>query len=881
MTSANQLTDAELAAVLAEFDEPAAAPLVLIKITTSLRATNNQAPRMIRPDNVAAEIDLDQFAIEQPAAQPAARPLLPGFYRERVDLRRLLTIRDNFTEIWRRLGGVFRVPVPGRADYEHATYEQAFTIVNRFCAIKAAGSSDVSYRQQGQHKTGRRFSEGGSLQGLHRQIRHAIAGELYHDLDIENAHPTFARQVARDLNVAHPLLDTYVDNRDACIQRWIGTTHPSADGPVTLDSRGAVKGHVLKLLYGGGSANTSSAELNAFHAATRLLLERVYNDKTFRSFRRRADKVQEEKGPDAFQNPKGTCLSYLLCDIEDKALRVMEECADAAGAAVGALCFDGLMIEQSTLAAERLPGLVAEMSRRVSDALGYAVRVSHKQMDEGVDLTGLAPIAGAQAATPILTGSEALRAQTDVKVAQKYYELLIDRGVRYNPVGGLYLYDPAQALWLPRDLKLLRSGLDELLEPWVASSFEPAEAEKFRNRVLLNSGARSAILTEVNALVTGRVDVLDFDSAEGRFPIAGGLVVDFRSGAPTTRPRTKLDHFTRSSLQTFTPFHDLDPERAQFVLDYHTDILSTIVDGDDGETVVTRASDEHRDCLLLTFGRILAGENPEKQFVNFIGKRDGGKSLFLEVVGKVLGGFACTANSRVFLARKGDALCHDSELFTLRGKRMASLSETEEGAALNEQLIKAISGRDPISMRAAGEKEVTEVTLNSSLVLVTNNVFRMNDEAFKTRLLCFNAANRFEKSAQARETILDHLPEFFSLYCKYAAAYYAAGRKVALSAEVKAYTSRVIRDQDPVINWLTGGANFVKFNPEDPADHEADFVVDKPKLFEQFLKSGGVLTTRLKFYRGFEKYHDLPPAVQVRGDFGARVWAYKGIKQLD
>jgi hypothetical protein len=104
---------------------------------------------------------------------------------------------------------------------------------------------------------------------------------------------------------------------------------------------------------------------------------------------------------------------------------------------------------------------------------------------------------------------------------------------------------------------------------------------------------------------------------------------------------------------------------------------------------------------------------------------------------------------------------------------------------------------------------------------------------------------------------------------------------VALSAEVKAYTSRVIRDQDPVINWLTGGANFAKFDPEDPTHHEADFIVDKPKLFEQFLKSGGVLTTRLKFYRGFEKYYDLPPAVQVRGDFGARVWAYKGLKQLD
>ena len=876
----NVLTDAELYTLLPQLFEET--PRELISTPTSLHALYTQSMQAVRPDNVA-QFEQEQFApaAPQPAAPPAARappPPPPGHYREWVDTYKLLTIRDNFPQVWERLGRVFRVPVPGRADYEEATYDQAFAIINRLCAVKAKGYSDVAYKQHGQLKTGRRFSEGMSLQGLHRQIRHAIAATLYHDSDIENAHPTFALQIAREHGVAHPLLDTYVNNRDACIQRWIGTTVPSVDGPKVLDNRGAVKGYVLKLLYGGGSANTSNPELNAFHAATRQLLDRVYVAKEYRNFRRQADKVQPRK---EYENPKGTCLSYVLCDIEDKALRIIETCAAEAGARVGALCFDGLMIEQAATPAARVPGLVAEMSRRVSEELGYPVRVSHKAMDEAVDLTGLEPNPEAPAAVPLLTGADAQRAQTDVMVAQKYYELLVERGIKYNPVGGLYLYDPAQALWLSRDLKLLREGLHETLEPWVAASFEPSEAEKFRNRVLLNSGARSAILTEVNTLVTSRTDQLSFDSAEGRFPIAGGLVVDFRSGAVETRPRTKLDYFTRASPHSYKPLAEADPARAQFVRDYHTDILSTIVENELGEEEVVRATDEHRDCFITTFGRVLAGENPEKQFVNFIGKRDGGKSLFLEMYGKVLGGFACTANSRVFLARKGDALCHDSELFTLRGKRMASLSETEEGAALNEQLIKAISGRDPISMRAAGEKEVTEVTLNSALVLVTNNVFRMSDEAFKTRLLCFNAGNRFEKSAQAAERILDHLPEFFSLYCEYAARYYAAGRKVPLSAEVKAYTNRVIHDQDPVNNWLAGGAQFVKFDPADPTHVEGDFIVDKPKLFEDFKRSGGVLCSRIKFYRGFEKYFDLPPAVQVRGDFGARVWAYRGIKQMD
>jgi hypothetical protein len=61
---------------------------------------------------------------------------------------------------------------------------------------------------------GRVYSDGISLQSAPSRVRNLIAGAYYHDLDMVNCAPTIFRGLAAKLNVAVPVVDRVVDDRD-------------------------------------------------------------------------------------------------------------------------------------------------------------------------------------------------------------------------------------------------------------------------------------------------------------------------------------------------------------------------------------------------------------------------------------------------------------------------------------------------------------------------------------------------------------------------------------------------------------------------------------------------------------------------------------------
>ena len=837
-----------------------------------------------RPDNVAA----DQAPAAPPARKPpAVRRLAPNHYVERSNVTSWLTIRDNLTQVWEeRLGKVFRVPSAGSLRYEQATFEQFKTTVERFCTLIAAGGAHVvAYKQHGKFKTGRRFAEGLSFQGLHRQIRHAVAGALYHDLDIKNAHPTFAVQLARDLGVAHPLLNEWVAARDGCIQRWIGTTVPRKSGAVrTLDSFGAVKDHVLKLLNGGGRADTSNAELNAFHAASAQLLDRVYVAKQFRNFRRQADDAQAKK---EYKNPKGTCISLVLCDIENRALLLMEECAAEVGAVIGALCFDGLMIEKTSITPDCLTGLLAEMSRRVSEALGYAVQVVNKPMDEAVDLTGLAPNPDAEPLVAVELVEDVELETTDEALAHRMLSKLEERGILHDAATpALYVFDPPTALWKQRDYKYLGTLVSEILTPWALAALPDRDGRKLQV-ALKGLALQSRIVACLTQFVRARSDSVDrLDRSPGLFPIADRKTIDLRTGE--TRDRVRDDYFTKATPRRLVA---LSAEDRTELLNYFEDVLSRPAPTADpvdelllDEPAPThRASTVHRDALISFCAYVLSGENNLKLFANLIGERDAGKSLFLELLGAVCGDFHCTANARLFVEQRNQA-CHDSELFNLRGRRMAYLSETSGASRFNEDLIKRISGGDRVNIRGAGEKQTVDELFSCVLMLATNNVCQFSDAAFMSRLACFNFSNSFARDATVKDRMMARVDQFFTLIVEYAQRFYEAGRKIVLSPEVLAYTTAVIEEQDTTAVWCREQANFIKYDPENPTHAEGDFYIVKADLFEEFHShwrySQRKYDGKIKFFRRFEQIYGLAPATKIRLGHEVKA-AYRGIKQVE
>ena len=101
--------------------------------------------------------------------------------------------------------------------------------------------------------------------------------------------------------------------------------------------------------------------------------------------------------------------------------------------------------------------------------------------------------------------------------------------------------------------------------------------------------------------------------------------------------------------------------------------------------------------LQQWFGYGLTGDTREHALVFVFGPGGNGKSVFLNVMTGILGDYATTATMDAFIATHNDR--HSTDLAMLRGARLVTASETEEGRQWAEARIKSLTGGDPITAR--------------------------------------------------------------------------------------------------------------------------------------------------------------------------------------
>src|SRR5262249_22650608 len=96
-------------------------------------------------------------------------------------------------------------------------------------------------------------------------------------------------------------------------------------------------------------------------------------------------------------------------------------------------------------------------------------------------------------------------------------------------------------------------------------------------------------------------------------------------------------------------------------------------------------------------GLCLTGVTREHALLFVYGPGGNGKSVFLNIVTNILQAYATTAAMDTFTSSNSDK--HPTELAMLRGARLVTASETEEGRAWAESRIKQLTGGDRISAR--------------------------------------------------------------------------------------------------------------------------------------------------------------------------------------
>jgi putative DNA primase/helicase len=133
-------------------------------------------------------------------------------------------------------------------------------------------------------------------------------------------------------------------------------------------------------------------------------------------------------------------------------------------------------------------------------------------------------------------------------------------------------------------------------------------------------------------------------------------------------------------------------------------------------------------------GYSLTGDTCEHALVFVYGPGGNGKTVFLNTTSGLAGAYATTAPMDTFAAAKGDR--HPTDLAMLRGARMVTASETEEGRPWAESRIKQMTGGDPITARFMRQDFFT-YTPQFKLTIVGNHkpVLRNVDDAARRRFI--------------------------------------------------------------------------------------------------------------------------------------------------
>ena len=187
-------------------------------------------------------------------------------------------------------------------------------------------------------------------------------------------------------------------------------------------------------------------------------------------------------------------------------------------------------------------------------------------------------------------------------------------------------------------------------------------------------------------------------------------------------------------------------------VDLHTGVLRAADPADGISRLTAVAPAETPDCPLFMafldeatggddalirflqqfFGYSLSGSTREHALLFIHGGGGNGKSVLLNTVSWIMGDYAKTAAMDAFVETRGEK--HTTDIAMLHGARLVAASEIARGRSWNENLIKALTGGDPVSARFMRQDNFT-FTPTFKLAVIGNHKPRLRsvNEAARRR----------------------------------------------------------------------------------------------------------------------------------------------------
>ena len=231
-------------------------------------------------------------------------------------------------------------------------------------------------------------------------------------------------------------------------------------------------------------------------------------------------------------------------------------------------------------------------------------------------------------------------------------------------------------------------------------------------------------------------------------------------------------------------------------------------------------------------GYSLTGLTREHALIFLYGPGGNGKSVFLNTVSGILGDYATTAAMDTFTA--SGASQHLTFLAMMKGARMVTASETEEGRAWAEARIKQMTGGDPITANYMRRDPFTFVP-QFKLTIVGNHqpVLHNVDDAARRR---FNIVPFTVKPSNPDRELEDKLKREWPGILRWMIEGCLEWQEHGLQRpeSVTAATADYFSDQDLVGQWLAD-----KGTVEPGNEHRWETAADLFKSWKDYAEAAG------------------------------------------
>lgn len=347
----------------------------------------------------------------------------------------------------------------------------------------------------------------------------------------------------------------------------------------------------------------------------------------------------------------------------------------------------------------------------------------------------------------------------------------------------------------------------------------------------------------------------DLDSYPWLFNVANGTL-DLRTGQ--LRPAHRAHLLTKQSRIVFD-HHSECPTFLKF--------LNAIFEGDE----------ETQLLFQRWLGYTLTGSTREQAFVIAWGNGSNGKTTLLNVMRDLLGSYASqTSPDTLMQKRFGEGIPND--VARLRGARLVTAIETNEGRQFDEAKIKEMTGGDVVTARFL-RKEFFEFKPEFKLILATNHrpqITGADDGIWRRiRLLPFNA--RFWNPDKRGQSGPKHLRADKLMPEK-------------LQAELSGILNWALQG---CLDWQRGGLPESRVVAEATAEYRAESDIVERFLSECCVRNAGISTPNLTLFDAFERWAERQRLhlsqkefsqrlkrkgfENKRGTGGARVWLGIGL----